>query len=82
MRTKTRCTMARLFCSGRGCFSFMRGTERRNVGVPVVPKVGPFGGTSRLDVVPGAFGISLPSSLIGRTLGYGGRTRMRRMNMR
>lgn len=74
--------IARVFCSGQGCISFIRHTEGRKVGIPVMPNVGPFSGLSRLDIVPGAFGISLPRRLIIRTVGYGSSGRTHTLNVR
>lgn len=70
-RLNTSCTVARLFCSGRGFCTFMRGTHRVNVAVPVIPTLGPFTGLDRLAVMPGAFRYSVPRTLTRRILGYG-----------
>ncbi len=67
---KTGCTIARLFCSGHGCFSFIAHTHRTNVRVPVVPNVGPLSGVSRVSMIPGAFRYSLPRRLTIRLGGY------------
>lgn len=82
MHGKTSCIIARVFFSGRGCCTFMRHYHRRNVRMPVVPKVGPmmFGG--RLGMLPGIFHASVPRTFTSRLHGYAASRRIGTMNIR